>query len=107
MPPIMLRKTFISLGSAWGLGLLILALWAWRNDETLATYLGAHNLRVATWAVRCTAISLLAAGEAFIALLVLGNIWRRDWFTNALGLSAALVFMLSTASAVALGLAGR
>lgn len=103
----MLRKTFISLGSAWALGLLVLALWAWRNDETLATYFGAHNFRIATWAVRCAAISLLAAGEACIGLLVIGNIWRRDWFTNALGLSAALVCMLSTASAVALGLAGR
>ena len=34
-------------------------------------------------------------------------VWRRDLITSALGLSAALVFVLSAASAVALGLAGR
>lgn len=103
----MLRKTFILLGSIWGVGLLVLALWAWRNNEDAATYLHAHNRHTFGWAVRCTAVGLIAAGEAVLVVFVIGNLWRRDLFTKLLVLSAVTVFMLSVASAVALGLAGR
>ena len=103
----MLRKSLLFAGSIWGVGLLVLALWAWRNNGNVAFFLGAHNLAVASWSVRCGAIAILAAGEAILVMMVLGNIWRRDWLTKALGLSAALVFLVSGASAVALGLAGR
>ena len=96
------------------LALLVAALWGWRRGEALASGWGASNLAVVTWAVRCGAVALGAAAEGLLAWLVIGNIWRqqqrprqRDPFALALGLSAALVFMLSAASAVALGLAGR
>ena len=103
----MWRKTLILLGGAWGVGLLVLALWAWRNNDEAATFLHARNRVVFAWAVRCAAVALIAAGEAVLGMLVIGNLWRHDLFTRVLVLSAALVFMLSTASAVALGLAGR
>ena len=94
------------------LALLVTALWAWRRGEALASAWGVSNLAVVTWAVRCGAVALGAAAEGLLAWLVIGGIWRRqvrqrDPFALALGLSAALVFMLSAASAVALGLAGR
>lgn len=103
----MLQKTLLFLGSIWGVGLLVLALWAWRNNEDAATYLHAHNRVVYAGAVRCAAVALVAAGEAVLAVFVIGNLWRRDLFTKLLVLSAVTVFMLSVASAVALGLAGR
>lgn len=103
----MWRKALIFLGGVWGVGLLVLALWAWRNNEEAASFLQGHNRAVVAWAVRCAAVALIAAGEAVLGMLVIGNLWRHDLFTRVLVLSAALVFMLSTASAVALGLAGR
>ena len=103
----MKRSIWTTLGASFGVGFLVLALWAWRRDEDLATRMGAHNLAVVTWAVRCAAVALVAAAEALLLLLVIANVWRRDLITSALGLSAALVFVLSAASAVALGLAGR
>jgi hypothetical protein len=100
------------------LALLVAALWGWRRGEALASGWDVSNLAVVTWAVRCGAVALGAAAEGLLAWLVIGKIWRpqpqpqqrpphRDPFMLALGLSAALVFMLSAASAVALGLAGR
>src|SRR5437016_3503105 len=103
----MKRSISSTLGGCLGVGLLVLALWAWRLDEDLATRMGAHNLTVVTWAIRCAAVALIAAAEALLLLLVIANVWPRDLLTSILGLSAALVFVLSAASAVALGLAGR
>ncbi len=103
----MLQKIIVILGGIWGLGLLVIALWAWRNNENAAAYLHAHNRIVFAWSVRCAAVALIAAGEAVLAVFVIGNLWRRDLFTQLLVLSAVMVFMLSFASAVALGLAGR
>jgi hypothetical protein len=101
------RTIWTILGACLGVTVLVLALWAWRRDEDLATRFGAHNLALVTWAVRCAAVALVAAGEAQLVFLVIANVWRRDLLTNLLGLSAALVFALAAASAVALGLAGR
>ena len=99
------------LAALFSLALLVAALWGWRRGEALASGWQVSNLAVVTWAVRCGAVALAAAAEGLLAWLVIGKIWRqqvqRDSFSLALGLSAALVFMLSAASAVALGLAGR
>jgi hypothetical protein len=102
------------LAALFSLALLVAALWGWRRGEALASAWQVSNLAVVTWAVRCGAVALGAAAEGLLAWLVIGKIWRqpqrpqqRDPFTLALGLSAALVCMLSAASAVALGLAGR
>src|SRR5437763_817147 len=102
-------KPLTILAALLSLALLVAALWVWRRGEALASAWGAANLAVVTWAARCGAVALGAAAEGLLAWLVIGRIWRRqrDPFTLALGLSAALVFMLSAASAVALGLAGR
>ena len=103
----MRRNAMIFLGGAWGVVLLVLALWAWKSDEDLATRLGAHNLRIEIWAVRCAAVALTAAAEALLMLLVVRLIYKKDAITSILGGLAMLVSMLSAVSAIALGLAGR
>ena len=103
----MWRKMLILLGGAFGVGMLVAALWAVRNDATIAAHFTPPNLMVASQAVRCAAMSLAAIGELLLVMLVIGNVWRRDLLTNALALSATVIFLLSTAGAVALALAGR
>ena len=103
----MLRKILILLGGASGVGLLVAALWAFWNDENLAALFKAQNSAVAAQAVRCAAMSVAALGEMLLVLLVIGNVWRRDLLTNVLALSATAIFLLSTAGAVALAVAGR
>jgi hypothetical protein len=104
---IMRRTISMCLGAASSVVLLVLALWAWRREEDFAALLGAHNLRIAGWSAKCTAVALVAAGEAILLLLVIRPAFKRDAFTSILAPLAVLVFMLSAASAVALGLAGR
>jgi hypothetical protein len=102
-----MRNIAAIFGGILGVGLLVAAFWGWQRDEAIAAYVGGRNLAVLAWAVRCAAIAVLAVGEGVLVLLVVARVWRRDVFTTAVALSAALVFMLSGASAVALGLAGR
>lgn len=103
-----MRQTLIVLvAGAWALALMVLGLWAWRNGEFAAQVAGARSIATVTWAVRCAGVAAIAGGEALLALVVVGNVWRRDGVTQVLGLSAAVVFLLSTASAVALGVAGQ
>jgi hypothetical protein len=87
--------------------MLVAALWTARNDATIAARFKPPNLTVAAQAVRYAAMSLAAFGELVLVMLVIGKMWRRDWLTNVLALSATLIFLLSTAGAVALALAGR
>jgi hypothetical protein len=94
-------------GGVAGVLLLVLALWAWRGDEDFASGWGAHNLKVARMAVRCGAVALASAGEALLLILVVRRAYKPDAITGILGALAILAFMLSAASAIALGLAGR
>src|SRR5258706_14828589 len=103
----MRRTLAIVMGGAAGILLLVLALWAWQGDDYFATGWGAHNLRIARMAVRCGAVALASAGEALLLMLVVSGVYKRDAITGILAGLAILVFMLSAASAVALGLAGR
>ena len=103
----MRRTLAIVMGGAAGILLLVLALWAWQGDDLFATGWGAHNLRIARMAVRCGAVALASAGEALLLSLVVRRVYKRDPITGILAALAVLVFMLSAASAVALGLAGR
>ena len=103
-----MRRTIVMIAGGFaGILLLVLALWAWRGDDYFATGWGAHNLRIARMAVRCGAVALASAGEALLLLLVVRRVYKRDAITGILAGLAVLVFMLSAASAVALGLAGR
>jgi hypothetical protein len=103
----MAKRIATIIGGLLALALLVAALWGWRHDGQVARGLGARNVAVVGWSVRCAAVAVGAVAEAVLGLVVIGNLWRRDGFSSALGLLAALVFMLSAVSAVALGLAGR
>ena len=94
-------------GGGWALGLLVLALWGWGRSADVARFLGSHNVAVAALSVRCAAVALGAAAQGILVWLVVGTIYRRDLFTSAVALSAALICLLSAVSAVALGFAGR
>ena len=73
----------------------------------VARFIGSHNLSIASLSIRCGAVAKAAAGEGLIAWLVVGTWYARDLFAKGVALSAAVLFILSAASAVALGLAGR
>jgi hypothetical protein len=103
----MLRKVSMFIGALIGTSILVLALWSWQNSDQLAARFSGRDSSVDAMAARCIAVAMLGLGECLIVMLVIGNVWRRDTLTNLLGLSALIVFMLSTAGAVALGLAGR
>jgi hypothetical protein len=103
----LLRKALIAFGSSAGVGLLIFALWAWANSDPLVLRWGPADASLAAMSLRCAAVATAAVGEGLLVLLVVGNLWRRDGVTKWFALSAALVFLLSAAGAVALGLAGR
>ena len=100
-------RILISVGGILGLSLLVLALWTWRNSDFIAPRFTSRTPALAASALRCAAVAIAAAGEGLLVLLVLAHVWRRDRMTHVLALSAALVFLLSTAGAVALSLAGR
>jgi hypothetical protein len=102
------RVIVILLASLWGLGLLVIGLWTWQRGPVLIDYFHATRLPLATWATRAAAVSLASAGEALVALVVVGNLWnRRDAVTRFLGRSAVLVFLLAGVAAATLGVLAR
>ena len=68
---------------------------------------GLERAAVALWAVRSAAIGAAASAQAVLLVFVIGRLYRRDWFSDFLGFSAALLFALALVGAVALGLASR
>ena len=103
----MQRAITILLGAAWSLGLLIFGLWAWRDGCAIVKQMEFSWPAAELWAARAGAISVIALGEALLALLVVGNIWRRDRLTDLLGLVASVIFVIGGATAVTLGVMGR
>jgi hypothetical protein len=103
----MQRKIGVVLVSVLGTGLIVAALWGWQRTDWIIEAWGPQRLEAGIWAVRCAALAALAAGEGLLIAGVVARSRRRSALTNALGLSALLVFVLCVASAVALGLAGR
>jgi hypothetical protein len=103
----MQRAITILLGAAWSLGLLIFGLWAWRDGVAMVRHMEFNWPAAEVWAVRAGAVAVIGLGEALLALLVLGNVWRRDRWTDAMGLVASVIFVIGGAAAVALGVMGR
>src|SRR2546421_2407087 len=97
---VMHKSIAMIFGGGWGLGLLVLSLWAWGRSSEVARFMGSHNLPVAALSVRCAAVALAAAGEGLLAWLVVGTWYGRDLFASAVALSATVLFLLSAASAV-------
>ena len=101
------RSFFIALGAVITVGLVIAGLWGWQRAETIVTLVGWEKRLIGAWAVRCMAVALVAVAQAVLLSLVVERVYRPDAVCATARLSALLVFTVCTASAIALGLAGR
>jgi hypothetical protein len=113
------RTVIVVLGAIATIGLIVAGLWGWQRAETVATLVGWEKRMIGAWAVRCTAVALVAAAQALLLALVVERVYARDGGDDGNGgrprdpvcaaarLSAVCVCMVCAASAIALGLAGR
>lgn len=102
------RNVIAALGALCAAGLVVSGLWGWQRAQTLVTVVGWENRTIGAWAVRCTAVALVSVAQVFLLTLVVERVYRRpDAVCATARLSALLVFTVCTASAIALGLAGR
>ena len=98
-------QTVMAAGIA--LVLLVGAMWMWHHSEDLIVEWGVERAAVALWALRVACIAAAAAAQTMLVVYVIGQLYRRDRFSDLLGASAALLFVLALVGAVALGLASR
>jgi hypothetical protein len=103
----MRRVLMTLLGVILVVGLLVAALWGWQRAESVVTWVGWEKRTIGAWAVRCAAVALAAVAQAVLLSAVVERVYRRDAVCSAMKLSALFVCMVCTASAIALGLAGR
>ena len=101
------NKSLIAVGAIWTIGLIILGFWGWQQSDAVVNWVGWEKRTIGAWSVRCMAIALIAAAEAILLALVVERIYRPDRICSGAKLSALVVFMVCTVSAIALGLAGR
>ncbi len=101
------RSMTIAIGAVWTIGLVILGLWGWQHAEAVVSRVGWEKRAIGVWAVKCMAAALMVVAQAILLSLVVERVYRRDPVCAAAKLSALLLFMVCTASAIALGLAGR
>jgi hypothetical protein len=102
----MLTRMSMILGFALAVLLLIAALFAWQDADTLALRwrLAGDS---AAWGMRCAAVGLAAAAEVLMLSVIGRWVYSRDRVSDILRLCGLLVFMLASVTAVALALAGR
>ena len=101
------RSVWIALGAVSTVGLIVLGLWGWERAEAIVTLAGWEKRTIGAWSARCGAAALIAAAEAVLLALIVERVYRSDAVCRAARLSALLIFMVCTVSAIALGLAGR
>jgi hypothetical protein len=102
------KTAIIAIGALWTIGLVVMGLWGWRHADAVVSRVGWENRQIGAWAVRCMAVALVAIAQVLLLALVVERVYvRRDAVCAVAKLSAVLVFMVCTASAIALGLAGR
>jgi hypothetical protein len=99
--------SFIALGAVMTVGLVVTGLWGWQRAETIVTLVGWEKRIIGAWAVRCMAVALVSVAQAVLLSFVVERVYRPDAVCATARLSALLVFTVCTASAIALGLAGR
>jgi hypothetical protein len=101
------RNVTVFLGAVMTVGLIVLGLWAWERAEAVVLMMGWEKRTIGAWSARCGAASLIAVAEAILFALVVERVYRTDAVCRTARLSALLIFMVCTVSAIALGLAGR
>jgi hypothetical protein len=95
------------LGAVCAMGLVIAGLWGWQRAEAVVTWVGWEKRTIGAWAVRCAAVALVAVAQSVLLAAVVERVYRRDAVCSAMKFTALFVCMVCTASAIALGLAGR
>jgi hypothetical protein len=101
------RMVWIALGAVAAVGLIVAGLWGWQRAEAVVAMVGWEKRTIGAWSVRCGAAALVALAEAVLLVVVVGRVYRPDAFCGVAKLSALVVCMVCTVSAIALGLAGR
>jgi hypothetical protein len=85
--------------------LMVMALRMWEQAPHVA--FGADRPELTMYAGRAAAVATGTLAQAIVILMVLGNLYRRRAFDIILRVVAAVVFMVSLASAIVLSMAAR
>ena len=85
--------------------LMVMALRTWEEAPHVA--FGADRPEIVMYAARATAVAMGSLAQTIVILMVLGNLYRRRASDIILRVLAAVVFMVSLVSAIALSLAAR
>lgn len=103
-----MRNAWIVVPAAIFAGVLIVAgLQTWQGSGDLLLEWNPARPDIFIWAVRGTAIAVLAAAQMIAIPFVCGRLYCRGSFDRMLFATAAATFALATVGAVACGLAGR
>ena len=101
-----IRHAHCWFGFVTSLFVVIAGLWLWQaNDRLVVEYRLVGKPGVVMF--RYAAVSLIAMGEGIFAWLVIGNLWKHDWFTSLLGYLAIFVSTVALIGAMALRLSGQ
>jgi hypothetical protein len=101
----MRSKISIFAGAVIAAVLMVMALRMWEQAPHVA--FGADRPEIALYAGRAAAVATGALAQTIVILMVLGNLYRRRASDMILRVLAAMVFMVSLVSAIALSLAAR
>ena len=101
------RVLLTVLGAVCAMGLVVAGLWGWQQAEGVVTWVGWEKRTIGAWAVRCAAVALVAVAQTVLLSVVVERVYRRDAVCRVMKMTALFVCMVCTASAIALGLAGR
>ena len=105
---VVMNRVFVAvLGAVCAVGLVVAGLWGWQRAESVVTWVGWEKRTIGAWAVRCAAVALVAVAQTVLLAGVVERVYRRDAVCSVMKMSALFVCMVCTASAIALGLAGR
>ena len=103
-----MNRFFVTvLGAVFAIALVVAGLWAWQQAAAVVTWVGWEKRTIGAWAVRCAAVALVAVAQSVLLAGVVERVYRRDAVCTAMKFTALFVCMACTASAIALGLAGR
>jgi hypothetical protein len=104
----MMRATSIAFSALLASGMVVVAIWGWQEAQNLVLdHWNATRPELAEWAVRSTAIAIVALAQIILLTSVAGRIYQRRTLDSVLTLTAAVTCALASVGAIACGLAGR
>ncbi len=100
-----MRSWLIILGVGLNIVMMVAALWAWQNAPRLTIDWARPD--VATYGLRCAAVSLVAMAQVVLIGFVVRRVYRPATVDTVAGLTAGAVGVVAGVSAVALTIVGR